>query len=130
MIINKIILMGRLTRDPEVRYSQGENLQQLPDIHWLLTVDSSGKANRTQILLHAWHLERVQSSRRNISGRVQKLLLLEEYRLAAIQIRMGKKYIQQMLWLKSKNLQKASRTAKRIILETLPVKLRIMETAS
>ena len=23
--MNKIILMGRLTRDPEVRYSQGEN---------------------------------------------------------------------------------------------------------
>lgn len=23
--MNKVILMGRLTRDPEVRYSQGEN---------------------------------------------------------------------------------------------------------
>ena len=25
--MNKVILMGRLTRDPEVRYSQGENRQ-------------------------------------------------------------------------------------------------------
>ena len=25
IIMNKVILMGRLTRDPEVRYSQGEN---------------------------------------------------------------------------------------------------------
>ena len=24
--MNKVILMGRLTRDPEVRYSAGENL--------------------------------------------------------------------------------------------------------
>ena len=23
--MNKVVLMGRLTRDPEVRYSQGEN---------------------------------------------------------------------------------------------------------
>ncbi len=23
--MNKVILMGRLTRDPEIRYSQGEN---------------------------------------------------------------------------------------------------------
>lgn len=31
--MNKVILMGRLTRDPEVRYSQGESPLQLPDIH-------------------------------------------------------------------------------------------------
>ena len=33
--MNKVILMGRLTRDPEVRYSQGENPLLLPDIHLL-----------------------------------------------------------------------------------------------
>ena len=33
--MNKVILMGRLTRDPDVRYSAGENAQQqLQDIHW------------------------------------------------------------------------------------------------
>lgn len=32
--MNKVILMGRLTRDPEVRYSAGETLLQLPDLHW------------------------------------------------------------------------------------------------
>ena len=33
--MNKVILMGRLTRDPEVRYSQGgENSRQLRDIRW------------------------------------------------------------------------------------------------
>ena len=32
--MNKVVLMGRLTRDPEVRYSQGENaLPPLQDIH-------------------------------------------------------------------------------------------------
>ena len=33
--MNKVILMGRLTRDPEVRYSQVERiLWQLRDIRW------------------------------------------------------------------------------------------------
>ncbi len=33
--MNKVILMGRLTRDPDVRYSQGERIEaHLRDIHW------------------------------------------------------------------------------------------------
>ena len=32
--MNKAILMGRLTRDPEVRYTPGENSFALPDTHW------------------------------------------------------------------------------------------------
>ena len=36
--MNKVILMGRLTRDPEVRYSQGEKVHwRLQDTHWLWT---------------------------------------------------------------------------------------------
>ncbi len=31
--MNKVILMGSLTRDPEVRYSQGRVLLQSQDIH-------------------------------------------------------------------------------------------------
>lgn len=38
--MNKVILMGRLTRDPEVRYSAGENQRQLQDTHLQLTEDS------------------------------------------------------------------------------------------
>ena len=39
--MNKVILMGRLTRDPEVRYSVQVTIQwQSQDIHWLLTEDS------------------------------------------------------------------------------------------
>jgi single-strand DNA-binding protein len=35
--MNKVILMGRLTRDPEVRYSQGENATQIA--RYTLAVD-------------------------------------------------------------------------------------------
>ena len=31
--MNKVILMGRLTRDPEVRYSAGENALAIADTH-------------------------------------------------------------------------------------------------
>lgn len=35
--MNKVILMGRLTRDPEIRYSQGENSTAVA--HYTLAVD-------------------------------------------------------------------------------------------
>ena len=40
--MNKVILMGRLTRDPEVRYSQGEQATAIA--RYTLAVDRRGKA--------------------------------------------------------------------------------------
>ena len=37
--MNKVILMGRLTRDPEVRYSQGQNGEQMAIARYTLAVD-------------------------------------------------------------------------------------------
>lgn len=37
--MNKVILMGRLTRDPEVRYSQGQNGEQMCIARYSLAVD-------------------------------------------------------------------------------------------
>lgn len=39
--MNKVILMGRLTRDPEVRYTQGE--QAMAVARYTLAVDRRGK---------------------------------------------------------------------------------------
>lgn len=39
--MNKVILMGRLTRDPEVRYSQGE--RQMTIARYTLAVDRRGR---------------------------------------------------------------------------------------
>ena len=41
--MNKVILMGRLTRDPEVRYSSGDN--QMAIARYTLAVDRRGRAN-------------------------------------------------------------------------------------
>ena len=40
--MNKVILMGRLTRDPEVRYSQGERSMAIA--RYTLAVDRRGRA--------------------------------------------------------------------------------------
>lgn len=45
-LINKVILMGRLTRDPDVRYSQGENATCVA--HYTLAVDRRFKRDGEQ----------------------------------------------------------------------------------
>ncbi len=42
--MNKAILMGRLTRDPEIRYTQGEN--QMAVARFTLAVDRNRRSNR------------------------------------------------------------------------------------
>jgi len=43
--MNKVILMGRLTRAPEIRYSQGEN--QMAVAKFTLAVDRSRRSSRS-----------------------------------------------------------------------------------
>ena len=45
--MNKVILMGRLTRDPEVRYSQGENA--LAIARYTLAVDRRGARREGEV---------------------------------------------------------------------------------
>lgn len=44
--MNKVILIGRLTRDPEIRYSQGENSMAIA--RYTLAVDRRGKREGEQ----------------------------------------------------------------------------------
>lgn len=44
--MNKVILMGRLTRDPEVRYSQGDNSTAIA--RYSIAVDRRGRQNNEQ----------------------------------------------------------------------------------
>lgn len=44
--MNKVILIGRLTRDPDIRYTQGEN--QMCIARYTLAVDRRGKKNDNQ----------------------------------------------------------------------------------
>lgn len=73
--MNKVILMGRLTRDPEVRYSQGESATAIAGIHWRLTEDSTATTTRIQqILSDALHSAEARNSQRSISVKVRRSL--------------------------------------------------------
>ena len=71
--MNRVILMGRLTRDPEVRYTQGE--RSMAVARYTLAVDRRGakrartETSRLPILLTSWHLTEQVSLQRSISAR-------------------------------------------------------------
>ena len=60
--MNKVVLMGRLTRDPDVRYSQGET--PLAIARYTLAVDRRFKRNGEQKYLK-------QGTKMVVSGRIQ-----------------------------------------------------------
>ena len=68
--MNKVILMGRLTRDPEIRYSAGDNSMAIA--RYTLAVDrrfGRRDGRLPQTLLDAWLSEEAQSLPRSTSVR-------------------------------------------------------------
>ena len=69
--MNKVILMGRLTRDPEVRYSQGAEPLAIARYSLVSTNALSVRVNRTQTLFLALPLANRVSLRKSISEKVR-----------------------------------------------------------
>ena len=68
--MNRAILMGRLTRDPEVRYSSGERSMAIA--RYTLAVDRGfkrGGDSSEQTLYHVLHLIKPASLQRDILDR-------------------------------------------------------------
>lgn len=72
--MNKVILMGRLTRAPEVRYSQGREPVAVGGIRWRSTDVSRERTSRRRTSSLALPSARAANLRRNISGRGSWLL--------------------------------------------------------
>ena len=66
--MNRVILMGRLTRDPEVRYSQGERSMAIA--RYTLAVDRRGRRGQDRAAEFAEKYFR-QGMRVLVSGRIQ-----------------------------------------------------------
>ena len=63
--MNKVILMGRLTKNPEIKYAGKDN--DMAVARYTLAVNRRYvMVNRKRILFLVSHLERVQSLHRNI----------------------------------------------------------------
>ena len=61
--MNKVILMGRLTRDPEVRYSQGDS--QMAIARFSLAVDRRFKRQGDTVLIKKGERHRVSYTSKN-----------------------------------------------------------------
>lgn len=70
--MNKVILMGRLTRDPEVRYSQGEQAMAVARYTWQLTEEEKTRKTQ-QTSSSALHSARRESSLRDTCIKGQRL---------------------------------------------------------
>ncbi len=87
--MNKVVLVGRLTRDPEVRYSQGNNATAVA--RYTVAVDRRFKetANRQRILFRALYSAARLSLRKNIFVRECEFLFQAVFRLAATRTKMA-----------------------------------------
>ena len=66
--MNKVILMGRLTKNPEIKYAGKDNDMAVAR-YTLAVEDINVTVNRKRILFPVSHSERVQSLHRNIFTR-------------------------------------------------------------
>ena len=71
--MNKVILMGRLTRDPEVRYSRGEQATAIA--RYTLAVDRRFKrdGDQTADFIGLWHSVNLVNLQKSISAKEQRL---------------------------------------------------------
>ena len=85
--MNKVILVGRLTKDPEVRYSGGENT--LAVARYTIAVERRFKRDGepTAILFRALYSDVRQSLRKNISVRECGFLFPVGFRQEATRIK-------------------------------------------
>ena len=89
--MNKVILMGRLTRDPEVRYSAGENA--LAIARYTLAVDR--RFRRDGEATAVYPLDVQPSLQRSIFVRDLRSLFQDAFRQAATLIVMARRSTQQ-----------------------------------
>lgn len=94
--MNKVILIGRLTKDPEVRYTQGQETMVVA--RYTLAVDRNRKQDNGQNadFINCISFKRMQSLQRNFCTKEQRLLLLDASRQVATQIRMDRRCTQRM----------------------------------
>lgn len=96
--MNKVILMGRLTRDAEIRYSQGESSTAIA--RFSLAVDRRFRRDndeQTADSLTVLPLAEQQNFWRDSAARERSSFSKVVYRQAAIQTKMDSVFTRQML---------------------------------
>lgn len=110
--MNKVILMGRLTRDPEVRYSQGERSMAIAK--YTLAIDrrkTQQNSDPGADFINCVAFDRAGEFAEKYFRQGLRVLISGHRRPGTIQIRMVRRSIQQMLSLKVRSLRIADGTA-------------------
>lgn len=97
--MNKVILMGRLTRDAEVRYSQGESSSAIA--RFTLAVDRRFRRNnedQTADFISCVAFSKTAEFLERFGRKGTKFVLEVISRQAVIQTRMDSAFTPQMLW--------------------------------
>lgn len=97
--MNKVILMGRLTRDAEVRYSQGESSSAIA--RFTLAVDRRFRRNnedQTADFISCVAFSKTAEFWRDLAAREPSSFSKVISRQAVIQTRMDSAFTPQMLW--------------------------------
>lgn len=104
--MNKVILMGRLTRDAEIRYAQGDN--SLAIARFSLAVDrrySKNAEEQSTDFINCVAFGKIAEFFERFGRKGTNLLLKAESRLAAIQTRTDRRYTPLTSWLRMQSLQ-------------------------
>lgn len=98
--MNRAILMGRLTRDPEVRYTSGE--RSMAVARYTLACDRRGRNNsgeqQTADFINIVAFDKAGEFAERISARACAFWCLEESRLAATQIKKARRSTRRISW--------------------------------
>lgn len=92
--MNKVILMGRLTRDPEVKYSQGDNATAIA--RFTLAVERRIKRDNeaSADFINCVSFGRSAEFAEKYFRKGTKIVICGRIQTEAIRIKMGRKYIQ------------------------------------
>ena len=115
--MNKAILMGRLTRDPEVRYSQGESPMAIA--RYTLAVDRRFNRNgdeNTADFISCVAFGKAGEFAEKYFRKGTKIAVTGRIQTGSYTNKDGVKFIPQMLLLKNRNLQKAKTVMVTVVL--------------
>ena len=104
--MNKVILMGRLTRDAEIRYAQGDN--SLAIARFSLAVDrrySKNAEEQSTDFINCVAFGKIAEFFERFGRKGTKFVLKAESRPAAIQTRTDRRYTPLTSWLRMQSLQ-------------------------
>ena len=104
--MNKVILMGRLTRNPDVRYSQGEKATCVARYTLAVNRRFRREGDQDADFINCVAFGRQGEFAEKYLKRVLRLSFPEEFRQVVIPIVTVLRYIQQMLLLKNRILRR------------------------